>query len=54
MTTIILLNSLFAVIAVGALVFVKRLAYVTAGGRFEAPAAVRRLREEREMLRRAA
>lgn len=54
MTTIIILNSLFAVIAVGALVFVKRLAYVTAGGRLDAPAAVHRLREEPETLRRAA
>jgi hypothetical protein len=52
MTTLIVLNVLFAVIAVGALVFLKRVAYKAGLGRFDAPEI--RLRDEPQELRRAA
>ena len=52
MTTLIILNILYAVIAVGALVFLKRLGYKAGLGHFDAH-ETRRV-EEPEVLRRAA
>lgn len=53
MTSLIILNSLFAIIAVGALAFVTRLAANVAGGRL-GPPGLRYELEEPEVLRRAA